>query len=250
MDGGYDLPNDELEQDRLDLQHGIWLEALDGKLQCAPISGDVQDILDIATGTGNWVIDTADAHPSARIIGVDLRIPPNCEFEVDDAEADWTYHHKFDFIHGRLLSIGWRDWDKLCRQSFRFLKPSGWVEYQEYTWPMICACAPNTHPPSLITEYCTHVVDAASKRNIHMQTPSTLTSRLKAAGFINIHVKEFPWYVSEPKIKKAALQGLEGIALRLFTERLGWSKERMMVYLTQVRKAFMEETERHIYVPM
>lgn len=80
----------------LDLQHHLMLLILDGKLHVAPIEnikGGLHNVLDIATGTGIWAIDfgteavfsiscllgscilinvTANAHPSASVIGTDL----------------------------------------------------------------------------------------------------------------------------------------------------------------------------------
>lgn len=49
-----------MEQDRLDLQHNIYLLMLDGKLHLAPLEnmkGGLHNVLDIATGTGIWAID-------------------------------------------------------------------------------------------------------------------------------------------------------------------------------------------------
>lgn len=45
------------------------------------------------------------------------RVPPNVRFEVDDVEADWTYHQKFDYIHCRFMGIAIKDWPRLVRQS-------------------------------------------------------------------------------------------------------------------------------------
>ena len=71
-DGSYMVPNDELENDRLDFQHAMFQRTLDGKLHVAPIPQDVQNVLDVGTGTGIWAIDFADEYPSARVIGTDL----------------------------------------------------------------------------------------------------------------------------------------------------------------------------------
>jgi hypothetical protein len=50
--GSYMVPNDETEQSRLDLMHHLFCMMLDGALYVAPISKDVQRILDVGTGTG------------------------------------------------------------------------------------------------------------------------------------------------------------------------------------------------------
>lgn len=57
--GAYVLPNDEAEQDRLDLLHHIWRLMIGGKLLRAPLPEDPQSILDFGTGTGIWAIDFA-----------------------------------------------------------------------------------------------------------------------------------------------------------------------------------------------
>lgn len=60
------------------------------------------------------------------------RVPPNVKFEIDDAEATWTFQHQFDYVHGRYLAAAISDWPKLIRQSFDATKPGGYAEFQEY----------------------------------------------------------------------------------------------------------------------
>ena len=71
-DGSYLVANDEIENDRLDFQHAMLLRTLGGKLHLAPIPRDIQNALDVGTGTGIWAIDFADEYPSARVVGTDL----------------------------------------------------------------------------------------------------------------------------------------------------------------------------------
>ncbi|KAH0614746.1 uncharacterized protein H6S33_000382 [Morchella sextelata] len=136
-DGQYVLPNDETEQDRLDLFHHIFCMILDGELQLAPIGDNPQRVLDIGTGTGIWAMDFADRYPSATVIANDLSpiqpawVPPNCQFEIDDAESEWSYSSKFDFIHIRALGGAITDWPKLFRQAYKHLNPGGWIEVVE-----------------------------------------------------------------------------------------------------------------------
>ncbi|OAG42670.1 hypothetical protein AYO21_02953 [Fonsecaea monophora] len=139
-EGAYYLPNDEEEQDRLDLLHHICKMLLGGELFTAPLPSDPHRILDVGTGTGIWAVEIADQFPSAQVIGTDLSpiqppwVPPNLQFYVDDAEADWTWaeNEKFDFIHARGLCGGIGDWPRFYAQAFRNLKPGGWIELQEH----------------------------------------------------------------------------------------------------------------------
>lgn len=142
-EGEYPLPNDEQEQDRLDLLHHIWKLLLGGKLYKAPIPENPQRILDFGTGTGIWAIDCADEFPSAAVVGTDLSpiqpswVPPNCSFFIDDSDGAWSFRpdEAFDFIHGRAMGGSIKNWNTLYDEIYKNLKPGGWVEIQEYeTW--------------------------------------------------------------------------------------------------------------------
>jgi trans-aconitate methyltransferase len=80
----------------------------------------------------------ADQFPSAIVTGTDLSpiqpswLPPNCKFYVDDAETEWNWEHKFDFIHCRDLNGGIADKPKLYGEIFKNLQPGGWLEIQEF----------------------------------------------------------------------------------------------------------------------
>lgn len=64
-EANYILPEDEREQERLDLQHAIALKAF-GKLALAPYE-DLHSELDLGTGTGIWAIEFADQHPKCEV---------------------------------------------------------------------------------------------------------------------------------------------------------------------------------------
>lgn len=82
----YLLPNDIREQERMDLQHLLYLETVHGKLFLAPIRESPRRCLDLMTGTGNWAIDFADAFPMCDVLGTDLSpiqpqyVPVNCRY--------------------------------------------------------------------------------------------------------------------------------------------------------------------------
>lgn len=63
----------------------------------------------------------------AQVIGTDLSpiqpkwVPPNCRFEIDDAESEWSYERdSFDFIHNRNFVCSIRDWPRLIAQTYRY----------------------------------------------------------------------------------------------------------------------------------
>ncbi|CZR65016.1 related to methyltransferase [Phialocephala subalpina] len=164
----YVLPNDEGENDRLDLQHHMYSLMLDGKLTTAPIPKDQQlhRVLDAGTGTGIWAIDFADEHPESQVLGVDLSpiqpqfIPPNCTFEVDDIEEDWTYKHKFDLIFMRMMTGSLSDWPRCFKQCYDNLNPGGWIEIHDMKFPI--EDNGNSFPPDCaVKQWTDHVITAA-----------------------------------------------------------------------------------------
>lgn len=64
---GYKFPNDEKEQDRLDMFHHMFTLALGEKLFLAPVKGESLRVLDIGTGTGIWAIDVGKLFFSLKI---------------------------------------------------------------------------------------------------------------------------------------------------------------------------------------
>lgn len=142
--GRYLFPNDDTEQERLDIEHHNQKLQIDG-LHLSPIGETPQEILDVGTGTGIWVIDMADRYPSAAVLGIDLSpvqstwIPPNARFEVDDFEEDWTFgSDRFDLVHMRSLVSGVRDYPRLYKQAFAAIKPGGWLEVNDIALPVFC----------------------------------------------------------------------------------------------------------------
>lgn len=132
------MPNDEKEQERLDLAHHIFKLLLRGHLHRVPLSSPPRHVLDFGTGTGSWAIDFADTNPDSLVLGIDLspiqpsNIPPNCRFFVDDAESPWTFESKFDFIHGRAMAGSIKDWESLLQQAFDNMNDGAVIELQEY----------------------------------------------------------------------------------------------------------------------
>lgn len=195
--GSYLLPNDEEEQDRLDLLHHIFLLILGGKLYDAPVRpSSLKRVLDIGTGTGIWAIDFADENPGVDVIGTDLSpiqptwVPPNAKFYIDDAESDWVYSdsESFDFIHCRTMSGSITDWDRLIQQSYTHLSPGGWLEFQE---PIaLCESDDGTleKAEDMVRwqELCN---DAAAGFKKDIRVGDTLKARMQAAGFVDVQEK-------------------------------------------------------------
>jgi SAM-dependent methyltransferase len=194
--GSYLLPNDEQEQDRLDLLHHIFLLILGGKLYDAPITSELRRVLDIGTGTGIWAIDFADEHPGCDVLGTDLSpiqptwVPPNAKFYIDDAEADWVYSpaEAFDFVHCRTMAGSITDWDRLIQQTHAHLVPGGWAEFQEPLALFECddGTLANAEDISRWQDLCQ---EAASGIKKDIRVGNTIKKRMEDAGFVDVSEK-------------------------------------------------------------
>src|SRR6266700_5439208 len=68
------------------------------------------------------------------------RVPNNVKFVIDDAnEEDWMIHpNSHDYIHTRILLGCFEDFREIIKKSFRYLKPGGFMESQEYMPTVYC----------------------------------------------------------------------------------------------------------------
>ncbi|KAL1974257.1 hypothetical protein VTN31DRAFT_5817 [Thermomyces dupontii] len=134
LGNSYLLPNDETENDRLDMFHELCLTLLHRKLYLAPIKNP-QRVIDLGQVSGQLISRTNIPRPSPV---QPTMVPPNVKFLVDDIESEWAYESDpFDLIHARYLAGSIRDFGKLVKQCYRSVKPGGWVEFQDWDgYPM------------------------------------------------------------------------------------------------------------------
>jgi len=250
-EGAYNFPNDEREQDRLDLFHHLFGLRLDGKLHLAPLQSPGR-ILDLGTGTGIWAIDIAELYPGAEVIANDLSpiqpkwVPPTLIFEVDDVESEWPTRKPFDFIHGRYLAGSIQDWPKLMQQCFSQTSVGGWAEFQDLHLEnySLDDSIPEKHA---VNDLYTYIVEACDEIGRPASPGTKLKGWMQDAGFRNVHETIFklplgPWPKDEKERQIGAinmmqmLDGLEAFTINLFTNILGWSPEQVQLFLKDVRE--------------
>ncbi|KAL7272144.1 hypothetical protein RUND412_005062 [Rhizina undulata] len=255
-EGKYYFPNDEAEQDRMDLMHHCCLLALRGELFACPLGKDFppQRILDVGTGTGIWAIDIADQFSSASVIGVDLSpiqptwLPPNLIFEVDDVEEPWPYQdNSFDFIHLRQMIGGIYDWPKLYRQAFKALKPGGWIEVQDF-WPQMASANDSLPADNVLAKWKADWEEFSDKCGIgYANILSGMMKELREVGCVEVtekviklpigrwpkgtHEKELGMYFGQQMI-----DGVEPVSL-VFKKILGWTNEEVRECVVGVKQA-------------
>lgn len=140
----YLLPKDEKEIQRLDYQHFILRQVLEGNTY-APVDKQLckqgSNVLDVGCGTGRWGYEIALAYPSSTVIGFDLEEvqrtgspPPNYQFYRGDILQGLPFAgHTFTYVHQRLLvaAIPANKWPEIIGELKRVTVPGGWVELIE-----------------------------------------------------------------------------------------------------------------------
>ncbi|RMX81812.1 hypothetical protein D0869_06528 [Hortaea werneckii] len=250
--GKYHFPNDEQELNRMDIEHHNQRLQMNGALHMCPLE-DPEEILELGTGSGIWAMDMADLYPRAQIIGTDLSpvqpswVPPNCKFEIDDFELDWTYgSNRFDMIFERFLIGSISDHTRLYKEAFTALKPGGWLEAVEMEAHSFCD--DDTLPKDSALVKWGHLIhEAFAKMGRPFPRVEEYKRYMEDAGFKNVEFQimkrpnnDWP---RDPRWKEIGkfcclnyLEGLEGFTIAPFTRVLGWKKEEVDVFLAQVRK--------------
>ncbi|UQC89068.1 methyltransferase domain-containing protein [Colletotrichum lupini] len=263
-DGKYVFPNDEREQDRLDIVNHIWMLALDNAFCLCPKNDGTKAkrVLDIGTGTGTWALDYAETFPEATVLGVDLSpiqpgfVPPNCSFEVDDLEKEWTWTNPFDFILCRNMNASFSDWNNIIKQAYDHLEPGGYFEIQDSHWPLVAD--DDTMKGTAMDKWGDLLVEACTKigRPVDKETVQ-LVGKMEEMGFEDVRRVPFKFpstgWPKDKKLKELGdwnrsmlSGGLEGLTLALLTRYMDWSKEEALILCAQVRKE-LADTRIHAY---
>ncbi|EIW56376.1 S-adenosyl-L-methionine-dependent methyltransferase [Trametes versicolor FP-101664 SS1] len=134
----YPLPVDAEEQQRLNGLSAL-VRRLIGDSSVGPVRdllalapGEQRRVVDLGTGTGQWVLDMAREFPHVRIYGVDIvpiatrYPPPNVTFEMHDIMTPLRYAAgSIDMVHARSITMAVRDYRALIQEASRVLRRGG-----------------------------------------------------------------------------------------------------------------------------
>ncbi|KAB8234284.1 S-adenosyl-L-methionine-dependent methyltransferase [Aspergillus alliaceus] len=263
-DGAYWGPNDEMQNEQLDIAHHMFTMLLGDKLCLAPISDNIQRVLDVGTGTGIWAIDFADEYPSAEVIGTDLSptqptfVPPNLRFEVDDAEDSWAYpENHFDLIHVRSLYGAISNWPAFYRNMMIGLRPGGWFDQLEMSIEFRSDDGTVTYD-HILAEWSRIFIDAGERFGKTFRICDLARDYMLDVGFENVTERRFklpvgPWTRDEHYRKLGMWnllhceKGIEGWAMALLTRVMGWSYEEVQLFLASMRRGLRDYSRIHAY---
>ncbi|CAM1505131.1 Fc.00g107680.m01.CDS01 [Cosmosporella sp. VM-42] len=256
----YWAPNDDQQNEGLDIIHNGLLMLLNDELYLAPI-GRPARVLDIGTGTGIWAMDFGDKHPETEVIGTDLSpiqpawVAPNVQFMIDDCLLDWTWEpNHFDFIHIRALYGSIPDWRDLYKKAFKHLKPGGWAQDLEMDVRIVSdhVDIPDDH---VFNRWADLFYQGGEKmgRTFACSVGHTMRDNMEAAGFVDIVEKKIKTPIhgwpKDPKLQQAGLlfqlaleESIEGFGMFLLTQILGWQQEEVIVLLSQMRKELKKKS--------
>ena len=240
----------------MDILHHIWLRMTGGELLVSKPS-KLHRVLDVGTGTGAWAIDLADEQPDVDVIGTDLSpiqpgwVPPNCNFYVDDAEADWNYE-PFTLIHGRSLGGSISDWPRYYQQCYDSLEPGGYLEMQEHAaW--INAV---NDLPSFTADWNVTLNAAAASFGRMLNVAEKHVNWMREAGFMDVSdtVHQIPigsWQKGMEDVGRLhlvnMLMAVETYTLALYTKVLGKTVEETKTVMEGVKGEFRQRRNK-LYV--
>ncbi|KAF6823715.1 methyltransferase domain-containing protein [Colletotrichum plurivorum] len=262
----YTLPNDERENERLEIQHNMFILSFDGRLGTSPPTdpgSTVGRVLDVGTGTGAWAIDFADEHPEAEILGVDLSAiqpsfaPPNVKFEIDDIEESWTYSQPFDFIHSRMMTTSISNWKEYIKKCYDNLVPGGYLELNELDLQPRSDDGTLKEDASLLL--FSRLLGEASEKfgRPFFKDQSVLKDIMAEVGFEDLHAERFKWpsspWAKDPKYRELGqwnldnfVANLDGLLMASLTRGHEWSREEVTILAMNVRKE-MTDPKIHSY---
>jgi len=132
------------EMNRLTMQDRLLTREMGGLLPQDVDPSTIHNVLDVACGPGEWVLDLASAYRHMEVVGVDLsekmvnyansRKWPHTTFHLMDVRQPLDFPDEtFDFVNARLLfTFMPKDaWPRLLKECKRITRPGGYVRLTE-----------------------------------------------------------------------------------------------------------------------
>ncbi|KAI4598416.1 hypothetical protein KJ359_002826 [Pestalotiopsis sp. 9143b] len=259
-EGSYWFPNDAEEQDRLDFQHAMVRRLTGDKLALCPVKAP-KNVMDVGTGTGIWAIEFAKENPDSRVYGMDLSAiqpekhgAPNCSFEVDDAEEEWTGYPMFDYVHLRAVFACFYNPKLVMEHAFKNLNSGGWIEYQDFDFDLKQA---NLHyKGDAMMRFSQTGIRGSMMKGRNILIPRQYKQMLLETGFVDVHEERIQLpvgnWMDDPRMKlvgqymyRNVLDSLRGPAWKML-RAAGLSPQQIDAFIAEAKSELMDE-KNHLY---
>jgi len=185
-------------------------------------------------------------------------VPPNCRFEVDDAEDEWNFTYKFDYIHGRALMSCFNDASFVVKQAYNALEPGCYFELQDCTAPW--KSIDNTLEGTTLWKWHQMIMESAEKMGRSLRQSGYYKQYMEDAGFVDVVEKHFQWPLNPwPKgthhktlgawFHADIMEGFDGLSMAFLTRGGRLTPDEVKVLLVDVRKDFADR-RIHAYAPI
>jgi hypothetical protein len=182
-------------------------------------------------------------------------VPPNCSFEVDDAEDPWVFPQKFDYIHGRALMSCFKNHKTVWENAFKALRPGGILEIQDVQLPL--KYVDSSGEGTALKLWNDRFMAGALALGRDFAKVAKYKAVLEEVGFVNVVEKLYVWPLgtwARGKTMKTlgawfredSLSGLHGGSSIILTRGCGMSPEEVELFLVDVRSE-MKSNKIHAF---
>lgn len=148
-------PENAAEMARLIKQARMLTQVMGGPLAELSEFSQIHDILDVACGPGEWVLETARHYPDKRVTGVDVSqlMIEYARFQAQQQHLDNAHFRvrnvleglgfpaaSFDLVNARMLAAFLfrtrNAWPNTIQEYMRVTRPGGIIRLTECEWPL------------------------------------------------------------------------------------------------------------------
>ena len=131
-------------------------------------------------------------------------VASNIEFIREDADDEWTYNHKFAYIHARFFCSFVTDFKGIVKKAYDHLEPGGLIELHELA--MYADTFWGGDDESALCEISTSMVQIMSGSSRDPFAVYKLTAMREEAGFVEVQEKVQPWPADRRLARRTKVQ--------------------------------------------
>ncbi|KAL4992963.1 S-adenosyl-L-methionine-dependent methyltransferase [Aspergillus recurvatus] len=197
----YPLARDEAESRRLNEQHKLLVDFVEGPIDRSVPLENITTVADVATGTGIWLWDARRllvdrAGDSPRYFhGFDIspaQFPPapeGIEFTVQDIFKPFSveHHNRYDLVNVRLLVTAFpeSEFEKAVKNLLTILKPGGYLHWVEIDFSAVATDNPRAaQVTGAWLKFC-------GLNKLSLCGPEAIHKAYQSAGLLNIVNRPF-----------------------------------------------------------